>query len=153
MTIKWLLVPSLPVQLIIYEWKEFVNYKQDRRSVEETRGFQDPNGKEIRSWNRMPDSFSINCQACSSLFTDLSCVHLTDALQKWQCEGNESVCKVRTQDPENFHEEVLSLVSAWRCLYFSLCGPGRSKVGLFITVLSSLHALSLVILFSTKITN
>ena len=30
---------------------------------------------------------------------------------------SESVCKVRTQDPENFHEEVLSLVSAWRCLF------------------------------------
>jgi hypothetical protein len=25
----------------------------------------------------------------------------------------ESVCEVRTQDPENFDEEVLALVSAW----------------------------------------
>ena len=27
------------------------------------------------------------------------------------------VCKVRTQDPENFHEEVKSLVTAW-CSFF-----------------------------------
>ena len=27
-----------------------------------------------------------------------------------------SVCKVRTQDPENFDEEVKSLVTAWHSL-------------------------------------
>ena len=29
-------------------------------------------------------------------------------------EENKSVCKVRTQEAENFDEEVKSLVSAWR---------------------------------------
>ena len=28
------------------------------------------------------------------------------------------VCKLRTQDPENFDEEVKSLVSAWRSFIF-----------------------------------
>jgi hypothetical protein len=35
-------------------------------------------------------------------------VHLTAEYEK------EGGCKVRTQDPENFDEEVKSLVSAWR---------------------------------------
>jgi hypothetical protein len=29
-------------------------------------------------------------------------------------QGKGSVCKVRTKDPENFDEEVKSLVTAWR---------------------------------------
>ena len=28
-------------------------------------------------------------------------------------QNKESVCEVRTQDPENFDEEVLALISAW----------------------------------------
>jgi hypothetical protein len=32
----------------------------------------------------------------------------------------ESVCEVRTQDPENFDEEVLALVSAW-CHAYHVC--------------------------------
>ena len=31
-----------------------------------------------------------------------------------------SVCKVRTQDPENFDEEVKSLLTAWRMLCLHL---------------------------------
>ena len=31
-------------------------------------------------------------------------------------ETKRSVCKVRTQDPENFDEEVKSLLTAWRIL-------------------------------------
>jgi len=40
----------------------------------------------------------------------------TDAASK-----NLSVCKVRTQDPENFEEEVKSLLTAWRKRWI-LCG-------------------------------
>ena len=44
-------------------------------------------------------------------------------------ESPESGCNVRTQDPENFDEEVKSLVTAW-----------RSRFDLFIT---ARHSLSL----------
>ena len=35
--------------------------------------------------------------------------------------GFGDVCKLRTQDPENFDEEVKSLVSAWWILDLSVC--------------------------------
>ena len=36
-------------------------------------------------------------------------------VREWELDGVErSVCKVRTQDPENFDEEVKSLLTAWR---------------------------------------
>jgi hypothetical protein len=40
---------------------------------------------------------------------------------------NGSVCKVRTQDPENFDEEVKSLVTAWLMLTTSssMCYDSR----------------------------
>ncbi len=54
------------------------------------------------------------------------------------CGGDEgSVCKVKTQEAENFDEEVKSLVSAWRFpkdarlfnLFSPLCpfGQGQTK--------------------------
>ena len=41
----------------------------------------------------------------------------TDASKKRDVK--RSVCKVRTQDPENFDEEVKSLVTAWRVFLLS----------------------------------
>ena len=40
----------------------------------------------------------------------------------------ESVCEVRTQDPENFDEEVLALVSAWCLLPYAqgTSGPAHA---------------------------
>ena len=35
------------------------------------------------------------------------------------------VCKVNTQDPENFDEELKSLVTAWLTLVFLFFLPGR----------------------------
>ena len=35
---------------------------------------------------------------------------------------HRDVCKVRTQEAENFDEEVKSLVSAWRALLYQLYG-------------------------------
>ena len=44
----------------------------------------------------------------------------------WSIPG--SVCKVRTQDPENFDEEVKSLVTAWLIsVFFSIFCPGSYK--------------------------
>jgi len=45
---------------------------------------------------------------CSRMVGSRVSVHLTAEYEK------EGGCKVRTQDPENFDEEVKSLVSAWR---------------------------------------
>merc|ERR1712086_758660 len=41
-----------------------------------------------------------------------------------------SVCKVNTQDPENFDEELKSLVTAWLTLPFFLLMPGSIRTAL-----------------------
>ena len=51
---------------------------------------------------------------CPTFFPDASCFLFFPYISYHGC-----VWKVRTQDPENFNEEVKSLVSAWRPFLFS----------------------------------
>ena len=61
---------------------------------------------------------------CPTFFPDASCFLFFPYISYHGC-----VWKVRTQDPENFNEEVKSLVSAWRPFLFSYLYLGaRHKI-------------------------